>query len=117
MERLKIQQARIVSGTVEIFQGDQWLPADDTIINSIGAADSTGFVIIGIDSARYITNTQLDAVYILDKLTALCDQIIEIGNTITFAIPSVGIAPNLELQAVALATQLIKAEIEEKDLV
>jgi hypothetical protein len=117
MERLKIQPARVKNGVIEIEQGGEFLPAEDGILISAGQADSIGFVIIGINSCRYISNTQIDAAYMLETMAAICEQLAAVGNTITFAIPSVGVAPNIELVAIAVEVNALKLQIEAKKLI
>jgi hypothetical protein len=116
MDRVTIQPAKVVDGVVEILQGGEYIQAPDVVILGAGQADSIGFVLISENGAEYITNTQVDAAFMLEKMSEICDKIIDIGNTTTFAIPSVGIAPNLELQAVAVTTQTLKESIEIKEL-
>lgn len=117
MDRVTMQIAEVRSGVVWISQGDEFYEADDSIIIAEGAADSVGFVVISESGAKYITNTQVDTAYMLQKLSELCDHVISIGNTATYAIPSVGVAPNAELQAIAVEVQSLKAEIDGKELV
>jgi hypothetical protein len=125
MERLKIQPARVTGGVIEIAQGADengepiFLPADDGILFSAGQADSIGFVIIGSNSCRYITNTQIDAAYMLETLAALCDQIAAIGDHQTYVIGGVTpiFGPIIELVQIATDTKALKTEIEGKTLV
>lgn len=117
MERVNILIGRVTGGKVEIQDGTEYIPADDVIILGQGEMNSEGFVLIGETYSHYITNTQVDAAFMLAKMIELCDQISAIGNTQTFAIPSVGVAPNTDLVLIAQQVDLIKTEIEGHKLV
>lgn len=79
MERVRILIGRVVEGKVEIQQGEAWVPAPDVVILGAGAGDSTGFVLVGQSVTHYITNTQVDAGYMLAKMADIADKIADLG--------------------------------------
>lgn len=110
-----IRIGRVREGKVEIQQGEAWSPADDVIILGAGAGDSDGFVLVGQSVTHYITNTQVDAAYMLDKLINLCDKIAAQGNAL-FAVPSVGTAVNATMQEIGQAAASMASEMREYKL-
>ena len=104
-ERVKIQQARITGGVVEIKQGGEWLQATDAFFLSEGATDSEGAILIGETLALYLTNTQPDAQLIIDKLGELTELMVTLGNSVAV----VGSPINA---AVALEAAALKIELE-----
>lgn len=80
MERVSVSAARVRAGKVEIQRGEAWVPADDVIIMGQAAGDSEGVVLVGQHGARYFTNTQLDAAYLLGRLADVADKIADLGS-------------------------------------
>lgn len=80
MERVRKMVARVREGIVEIKQGEVWAPADDVVIIGAGAEDSDGFVLVGKMGGEYITDTQVDAAYMLAKIADLGDKIAALGD-------------------------------------
>lgn len=80
-----IAPAKLVGGKVYVNQYERWVEAPDVIPIVLGQADSIGFVLIGEEQTRYITETQTDAAFLLQEakkvlaeLTALSNQVIAI---------------------------------------
>lgn len=112
-----IRIGRVREGKVEIQQGEAWSPADDVIILGTGAGDSDGFVLVGQSVTHYITNTQVDAAYMLAKAGELAGLLADLGNVSTWANPGTeGVGPNAGAQAVANQAQALANEIGEYKL-
>ena len=75
MERVTIEQARVVAGVIEVKFGDDWLAAPDVILLSDGGDDSTGQVFIGETFALYVVNTQPDTQYLIDMVVELAEAV------------------------------------------
>lgn len=80
-----IAPAKLVGGKVYVNQYERWVEAPDVIPIVLGEADSIGFVLIGEEQTRYITETQTDMAFLLQEakkvlaeLTALSNQVIAI---------------------------------------
>ena len=121
MERVNIVPAEVISGVVWIEQnGIKW-PATDVVIQGQGSGDSTGFALIGDTEIRYITNTQVDIAFILDRLIGICEQVEVVGNKQDWIIAVAGvavpvIAPFPDLVAAATEVATIRTELENLDL-
>lgn len=116
MERVRILIGRVAGEKVEIQQGEAWVPADDVVILGAGKGDSSGFVLVGQFVSHYITNTQVDAGYMLAKMADIADKIAGLGDVETWAIPSVGVAVNAEARAVGQQAKAIADELREYKL-
>lgn len=86
MERVSLAIARVREGIVEIQRGEQWLPADDVVIMGQGEGDSDGIAMIGAGVVRYLTNTQIDAAFLLAKLAEVADKIGALGDVSSWII-------------------------------
>lgn len=86
MERVSLAIARVRSGVVEIQRGDLWVPADDVVIMGQGEGDSDGIAMVGDRVVRYLTNTQIDAAFLLAKLAEVADKIAALGDVSSWII-------------------------------
>lgn len=86
MERVSLAIARVRSEKLEIQRGEVWVPADDVVIMGQGKGDSEGIAMIGAGVVRYLTNTQIDAAFLLAKLTELADKLADLGNVSSWII-------------------------------
>lgn len=111
MERVRILIGRVAGEKVEIQQGEAWVPADDVVILGAGKGDSSGFVLVGQYVSHYITNTQVDAGYMLAKIADVADKIAALGDVATWAIPSVGVAVNAEAQFIGQGAKMLADEV------
>lgn len=106
--------ARVVAGVVEILQDGEYNPATDVLMLNNGAEDSEGIVIINGLVSRYMTNTQLDTAFILNKLLAVTEQAINVADNATYVIG--GVTPVYGKMAafvpVTASLTAIKQEIE-----
>lgn len=115
MERIRLLQAKVEDGVVQIEQGGEFYPSDDTVIQGAGAGDSTGFVLVGDTFALYIVNTQPDLAAVIAKISESIDQVIQIANQLVVKVPS---SPAVVLDAAAAAElEVIKTELNEIKLV
>lgn len=116
MERMRKLIARVREGVVEIQQGEAWVPASDVVILGAGQADSEGFALVGQSVTHYITDTQVDAAYLLAKIADLGDKIAALGDVNTWAIPSVGTAVNAQAQQIGQGAKMLADEAREYKL-
>lgn len=118
MERVRIVPGRVVEGKVEVQTApDVWAPAEDVVILGAGLGDSAGFVLVGQSVSHYITNTQVDAAFMLAKVGELAGMLADLGNVNTWANPSTtGTGPNAAAQAVATQAEALQNEIREHKL-
>ena len=109
MERLAMYAARVVAGVVEIDQDGDFKPADDVLLLSAGAGDSSGFVVIGEAIALYFVNTQPNLAEVIAKIIEALDQTIQIANQLVVKVPN---TPAVILDAAAAAElEVIKTEL------
>lgn len=117
MERVRILVARVAEGKVEIQQGEAWVPAPDVVILGQAVGDSAGFVLVGQSVSHYITNTQVDAAFMLAKITAIADKLADLGNVATWANPgTTGVGQNAEAKAIGQQAKQIADEAREYKL-
>lgn len=118
MERVRIVPGRVVGGKVEIQVGaDVWAPAGDVVILGAGLGDSVGFVLAGQNVSHYITNTQVDAAFMLAKVGELAGMLADLGKVNTWANPGTeGVGANAQAQAIGNEAQALANEIGEYKL-
>lgn len=86
MKKTRIEIAKIDKGKLFIKQGDEYYLCDDVDILCAGFENSDGIILICGDTCRYITNTQIDVSYIINKLVECVDNIIKISDNEKFVI-------------------------------
>lgn len=116
MERVRIVIARVRDGVVEIQQGEPFVRADDVVILGAGQADSDGFVLVGESVCRYLTDTQVDMAFMVARLGELANQVANMGEVNTFAIPSVGMAANAQMQAIGAEARALADALQEYEI-
>ena len=102
----------MVSGSVEILQGDEWHHAPDVVLTSEGTADSEGQVFIGESFAVYVINTQPDLQHLINLVTDLADAVLGMTNTMVSKTPDLTPFD----PAANIIIQLIKTELEGLEL-
>lgn len=109
---------RVREGKVEIQQGDAWVVADDVIILGAGAGDSEGFILVGQSVTHYITNTQVDAAYMLAKVADIADKIAALGDVNSWVVSADnqvrGINPDAQL--IGQGAKMLADEVREYKL-
>lgn len=116
MERIRQVPAKVVDGVVQIKMGEEFFPASDVLLNSQGLADSEGFVLIGQESTRYITNTQVDAAFMLQKVIEVVNNLISVCESSGYAIPTSGTAQIPGLVSIGSELRSINQELQEYKL-
>ncbi|GLT13914.1 hypothetical protein [Vibrio algivorus] len=77
---MKLLNARIRDTQLEVdIDGETLKPTDVTNV-SAGQEDSDGFLLMGDEFSIYLTNTQLDAQFIVDKAIGIAEQAIAIAS-------------------------------------
>lgn len=114
MSKTIVELARVAGGVVEILQNGEYSPADDVILLCEGSEDSTGVVLLDGVTTRYLTNTQIDTAFLLQKALAVVEQALAVSDSSAYLITATapiygkiaGFAPiTAELEA-------IKSELE-----
>lgn len=115
MERVSLAIARVRAGVVEIQRGDLWVPADDVVIMGQGEGDSDGIAMVGDRVVRYLTNTQIDAAFILAKLAELADKLADLGGVSSWVIQADNMikGANQDAQAIGNEAKAIADEARE----
>lgn len=119
---MDLLKAKIKDGQLQVVIGDKTLTPTDVINVSQGQADSEGFLIMGSEFSIYITNTQLDAQFIVDKaIDTVSEAISMAGQNVVVSVsggsgsPAVGTTQPLDSGAKG-NLEGIKQELEEYKL-
>lgn len=124
MERVKLQMAKVVDGVVQLQYGTgtdgspTYVPADDVVMLGTGQADSEGIAVIGETVTRYMTNTQVDTVFLLAKALEIATKAMDICNANFIISADNAISgQNTALTPIANELQTIINELEGRKLV
>lgn len=119
---MNLLKARIRDTKLEVEIGGKTQTPNDVINVSSGQSDSDGFLIMGAEFSIYITNTQLDTQFIVDKAIGIAEQAISMaGQQVVVSVsggsgsPAVGTKQPLDSSA-ASELEKLKQELEELKL-
>lgn len=111
---MKILIAKMIGGVVMIRQGLEYSPALDVEFLNTGQAESDGIVLIDGARKRYITDTQIDTAFLLQKALDVIEQVTAISSSNAYVIggvtPVFGAMPafipiTAELEAIKIEIQ------------
>ncbi|EJU9535916.1 hypothetical protein N5M46_001238 [Vibrio alginolyticus] len=119
---MNLLKAKISNERLEVEVNGETYQPNDVINVSAGKADSEGFLIMGEEFSIYITNTQVDAQTIIDKVIGIAEQAISIaGQNVVVSVtggsgsPAVGEVRVLDEGAKSQLEQL-KSDLEDLKL-
>ena len=118
LQILNLLPAKLTGGQLETADtsGVWSIDTDENVIFlCTKEADSIGLLLVTPQNNYYITDTQLDTVFIISQLSALCEQVSAIGNNSSYTTAAQGIifGPLPSLQSIAGQVDAIKQALDD----